>query len=139
MENGGGKWRFTSPTHVLNAFLQALVELDAEGGVAARFRRIRRTKRPLAEGMRRLGFHADTCAGAPVPGDHDLPLSASGLRLRDFYERVKARGLCALPGQGSPARRASAWRIGDIRPDDIREMLDAVASTGCSRRTDAVL
>lgn len=28
-----GKWRFTSPTHVVHAFAQALIELQAEGGV----------------------------------------------------------------------------------------------------------
>ena len=33
MEAKGGKWRFTSPTHVVNAFACALKELDEEGGV----------------------------------------------------------------------------------------------------------
>lgn len=27
-----GKWRYTSPTHVVNAFHQALIELELEGG-----------------------------------------------------------------------------------------------------------
>ena len=30
MEDGGGKWRFTSPTHVVLAFDQALKELEAD-------------------------------------------------------------------------------------------------------------
>lgn len=29
-----GKWRFTSPTHVVLAFSKALEELLAEGGIA---------------------------------------------------------------------------------------------------------
>ncbi len=33
------KWRFTSPTHTVLAFDQALKELAQEGGVAARFQR----------------------------------------------------------------------------------------------------
>ena len=36
MEKGHGKWRFTSPTHVVRAFKQALAELLEEGGVEAR-------------------------------------------------------------------------------------------------------
>lgn len=31
MEEHGGKWRFTSPTHVVRAFYQALIELEEEG------------------------------------------------------------------------------------------------------------
>ena len=36
MEQGHGKWRFTSPTHVVRAFIEAQKELREEGGVAAR-------------------------------------------------------------------------------------------------------
>ena len=31
MEQGKGKWRFTSPTHVVRAFVAAMEELAAEG------------------------------------------------------------------------------------------------------------
>ncbi len=36
MEDHHGKWRYTSPTHVVRAFAQALTELDAEGGIEVR-------------------------------------------------------------------------------------------------------
>ena len=36
MEDGEGKWRFTSPTHTVRAFAQAMQELTEEGGVGAR-------------------------------------------------------------------------------------------------------
>ena len=36
MESKGGKWRYTSPTHVVCAFAEALAELEDEGGVEAR-------------------------------------------------------------------------------------------------------
>ena len=39
MEKGHGKWRFTSPTHVVRAFKEAMDELKAEGGVEARYAR----------------------------------------------------------------------------------------------------
>ena len=31
-----GKWRYTSPTHVVLAFAQALRELEEKGGIPAR-------------------------------------------------------------------------------------------------------
>ena len=34
-----GKWRFTSPTHVVLAFSKALDEMLEEGGIAARSKR----------------------------------------------------------------------------------------------------
>ena len=51
-----GKWRFTSPTHVVRAFKQAMDELAAEGGVEARHARYCRNHDVLVKGMRSLGF-----------------------------------------------------------------------------------
>lgn len=45
MEQHHGKWRFTSPTHVVRAFYQALQELDEEGGIAERFKRYSQNQR----------------------------------------------------------------------------------------------
>ena len=58
MEKDGGKWRFTSPTHVVAAFSQALKELAAEGGITARNARYTATNRALRKGMEELGFKA---------------------------------------------------------------------------------
>lgn len=58
MEKDGGKWRFTSPTHVVTAFSQALKELAAEGGITARNARYTATNRALRKGMEELGFKA---------------------------------------------------------------------------------
>ena len=51
-----GQFRFTPPTHAILAFDQALRELAAEGGVAARGRRYAANHRKLVAGMRALGF-----------------------------------------------------------------------------------
>ena len=51
-----GLFRCTPPTHVVLAFAQALAELEAEGGVAARGGRYRANHQRLVCGMRRLGF-----------------------------------------------------------------------------------
>ena len=56
METKGGKWRFTSPTHVVSAFAQALDELDSEGGVEVRYARYAANQKTMVEGMRKIGF-----------------------------------------------------------------------------------
>ena len=58
MEHHGGKWRFTSPTHVVAAFRQALRELETEGGQPARLARYKKCNKLLREGMEKLGFKA---------------------------------------------------------------------------------
>ena len=40
-----GKWRFTSPTHVVAAFSKAIDELEEEGGISARFSRYQNNNR----------------------------------------------------------------------------------------------
>ena len=51
-----GQWRFTPPTHVVAAFLEALKGHEAEGGVAGRGARYARNRDVMVEGMRDLGF-----------------------------------------------------------------------------------
>ena len=57
MEKDGGKWRFTSPTHVVAAFHQALIELDKEGGINERHTRYQSCNQALREGMQALGIN----------------------------------------------------------------------------------
>ena len=45
MEKGNGKWRFTSPTHVVRAFFQAMKELNEEGGIRVRYERYQENHR----------------------------------------------------------------------------------------------
>ena len=56
MENDG-KWRYTSPTHVVLAFAQALREMEAEGGIEARHKRYETNNRLLVQKMEELGIH----------------------------------------------------------------------------------
>lgn len=53
-----GKWRFTSPTHSVRAFAQALRELEDEGGITKRYQRYCENQRVLVAGMQALGFKA---------------------------------------------------------------------------------
>ncbi|NRF90596.1 2-aminoethylphosphonate--pyruvate transaminase [Paenibacillus frigoriresistens] len=54
MEQGNGKWRYTSPTHTVRAFDQALQELEEEGGVSSRFARFTSNQQTLVAGLHRI-------------------------------------------------------------------------------------
>ena len=59
LEEGHGKWRFTSPTHVVAAFHRAMQELREEGGVEKRgdaFENVGFQLRSLVENAHQSGF-----------------------------------------------------------------------------------
>ncbi|MCL1879305.1 MAG: 2-aminoethylphosphonate--pyruvate transaminase [Actinomycetia bacterium] len=121
-----GKWRYTSPTHVVRAFHQALNELDAEGGVDVRYARYRQNQRLLAEGMAELGFQP------LLPADLQSPIITSFLYPRPdfdfaaFYRQVKAQGFVLYPGKLSRANTFRIGNIGEVYPKDIQRLLQVV-------------
>lgn len=127
MEENNGKWRFTSPTHVVRAFAQALNELDEEGGVAARALRYGENHRLLVEGMRRLGF--ETLLGdavmSPIITSFYSPVDAE-YSFKQFYELLKARGFVIYPGKVSAADCFRVGNIGNVMPEDIEQLIEAV-------------
>lgn len=126
MERGRGKWRFTSPTHVVRAFYQAMQELKAEGGIAARHRRYVENHRVLVEGMRSLGFQtllADEAQGCIITS---FLYPDAAFDFASFYEQLKARGFVIYPGKISQADTFRIGNIGDVFPDDFRRLIEAV-------------
>lgn len=100
MEQHNGKWRFTSPTHVVRAFYQALLELETEGGVAARYQRYLQNQQTLSKGMQQLGFElvlGEECLQSPIITTFLYP-TAEKFSFQSFYETLKIR-LCNLSGQ----------------------------------------
>ncbi|WDF91430.1 2-aminoethylphosphonate--pyruvate transaminase [Aeromonas hydrophila] len=137
MEQQGGKWRFTSPTHTVLAFAQALRELDEEGDIAARHQRYRENQRTLVDGMAALGF-------APLlPEQWQSPIITAfyspahpDYRFADFYQRLKAQGFVIYPGKVSQADCFRIGNIGDVTPARVRDLLAAIASA-CYWQGDA--
>lgn len=128
MEDKQGKWRYTSPTHVVRAFRQALDEFDAEGGVAARHARYRENHRVLVEGFTGLGFRP--LLPAPVRS----PIITSFLypnnpafTFERFYEAMKRRRFVLYPGKVSRAETFRVGTIGHVFPDDFRQLSQAAA------------
>ncbi|MFM4949771.1 2-aminoethylphosphonate--pyruvate transaminase [Aeromonas dhakensis] len=137
MEQQGGKWRFTSPTHTVLAFAQALRELDEEGGIAARHQRYSENQRTLVDGMAALGF-------APLlPETWQSPIITAfyspahpDYRFTDFYQRLKGQGFVIYPGKVSQADCFRIGNIGDVTPERVRDLLAAMACA-CYWRGDA--
>ena len=127
MEIDGGKWRYTSPTHTVRAFAQALNELDEEGGVAARSARYAQNHRLLVEGMERTGFRALI---APQHQSHVITAflypDDAKFSFRPFYEAMKARRFVLYPGKVSHADTFRIGTIGHVFPEDIRQLLGCV-------------
>ena len=127
MEQGCGKSRFTSPTHVVRACLQALVELEEEGGIAARHARYSANHRTLVRGMQRLGFRP------LLPEELRSPVITSFLYPRadfDFpglYRRLKERGFVIYPGKISQADTFRVGTIGDVHPADFERLAAVLA------------
>jgi 2-aminoethylphosphonate-pyruvate transaminase len=130
MEKHPGKWRFTSPTHAVLAFAQALAELKAEGGIDARYRRYYRNNRLLIGGMRKLGFES------LLPDVRQSPIITAFHSPRDpaytfstFYGLLKEKGFVIYPGKVTEIDTFRIGNIGDVYPADIARLLDAVKSS----------
>ena len=126
--DAGGKWRFTSPTHVVRAFQQALLELRQEGGVAARHDRYRENQRILSEGMLRLGFRPLLADEAQSPIITSFIYPSGMFDFPAFYQAVKAEGFVLYPGKISQAATFRIGNIGDVHPADIMRLLHVVDS-----------
>lgn len=126
MEKGHGKWRFTSPTHVVRAFKQAMDELAEEGGVEARHNRCCENHRVLVDGMRSLGFQT------LLPDEIQSPVITSFLypyadfNFKTFYTQLKERGFVIYPGKISQADTFRIGNIGDVHPEDFRQLIEII-------------
>ena len=127
MEEHRGKWRFTSPTHVVVAFAEAMRELKEEGGVVARNMRYTANRDMLIRGMEELGFRA------LLPDELRSPVITSflypegvGFDFTDFYESLKRDGYVIYPGKLSERDTFRIGNIGDIREEQITGLLAAV-------------
>lgn len=127
MEESHGKWRFTSPTHVVLAFAQALKELAQEGGIAARHQRYVNNQRQLVAGMRALGFQTllDDSLHSPVITAFYSPQDAQ-YRFKSFYQRLKEEGFVIYPGKVSQSDCFRIGNIGEVYDADIAALLVAV-------------
>ena len=124
-----GKWRFTSPTHVVLAFSKALDELAQEGGIPARSRRYGENNRLLIEKMRAMGFatYIDGSHQGPIITTFFYPAGVS-FRFEDFYRYIKERGYAIYPGKLTELDAFRIGNIGEIYPEDIEKLTGIIAA-----------
>ena len=126
MEKGHGKWRFTSPTHVVRAFKQAMDELAAEGGVEARHARYCRNHGVLVEGMRSLGFKTLLKDEVQSPVITSFLYPDKEFDFKEFYHQLKEKGFVIYPGKISQADTFRIGNIGDVFPEDFSRLIEAI-------------
>jgi len=125
-----GQWRFTPPTHVVAAFLEALRAHKAEGGVAARGARYTLNRDTVVAGMRGLGFEtllADRWLSPIIvtffcPADPAFSFDA-------FYDAMKARGFIIYPGKLTVVDSFRIGCIGQMDAHVMRAVVDAASDT----------
>ncbi len=125
-----GQWRFTPPTHVVAAFLEALRAHEAEGGVAGRLARYTRNRDTLVEGMRALGFETLLEARwlSPIIVTFFCPADPA-FDFARFYDLMKARGFVIYPGKLTVV---DSFRIGCIGQVDAPVMRRVVAAAAAA-------
>jgi 2-aminoethylphosphonate-pyruvate transaminase len=126
---GDGQFRFTPPTHVLLAFHQALVELDAEGGVEGRATRYTRNHATLVAGMSAMGFEqylapedqSYIITTYRYPRDPEFSFEA-------FYSQLSELGFLIYPGKLSQEPCFRIGTIGRMDVKDIKRLLEGIGS-----------
>lgn len=125
-----GQWRFTPPTHVVAAFLEALRAHAAEGGVAGRGARYTANRNTMVAGMRALGFETllPDAWLSPIIVTFFAPADP-GFEFDAFYEAMKAKGFIIYPGK---LTQADSFRIGCIGQMDSAVMTQVVEAARAS-------
>ncbi len=122
-----GQFRFTPPTHALLAFHQALLELEAEGGVPGRAARYRANYETLIAGMGAMGFQEYL-----EPEDRGYIITSfrypphPKFDFDEFYKRLNDRGYVIYPGKVSQADCFRIGTIGRIFESDVNDLLAAL-------------
>lgn len=128
--NKTGQWRFTPPTHVVAAFLEALRGHEAEGGVAGRGARYARNRDVLVTAMRGLGFETllkDRWL-SPIIVTFFCPADGNFVFDR-FYTLMKDKGFIIYPGKLTAVDSFRIGCIGQMDEHVMRQVADAAKET----------
>ena len=124
--NKTGQWRFTPPTHVVAAFIEALRAHAAEGGVPGRGGRYTRNRDVMVAGMRELGFETllDSRWLSPIIVTFFCPADENFV-FDQFYDLMKSKGFIIYPGKLTVV---DSFRVGCIGQMDEHVMRKVVTA-----------
>lgn len=121
-----GKWRFTSPTHVVAAFSKALDELKEEGGVEGRYNRYKNNNLVLRKKLKEIGIESyiEEEKQSPIITTFAFPTDA--FSLNEFYSFIKERGFVIYPGKLTDVDTFRIGNIGEIYEEDINKLCEII-------------
>ena len=125
-----GQWRFTPPTHVMVALVEAVRQYVEEGGQPARLARYTDNCRTLIDGMAALGFQPflKPALQAPIIVTFHAPADPK-YAFKVFYDAAKARGFILYPGKLTQLETFRVGCIGAIGRNEMQQAVNAVADT----------
>ncbi|MGI9402022.1 MAG: 2-aminoethylphosphonate--pyruvate transaminase [Rhizobiaceae bacterium] len=128
-----GQWRYTPPTHVVAAFLEALRLHQEEGGVEARGARYARNRDVLVAGMREIGFETLLTDRwlSPIIVTFFSPADPA-FSFDKFYQLMKESGFIIYPGKLTVV---DSFRIGCIGQMD-ENVMDRVVKAASAALTE---
>ena len=121
-----GKWRFTSPTHVVAAFSKALDELKEEGGVEGRYNRYKNNNLVLRKKLKEIGIESyiEEEKQSPIITTFAFPTDA--FSFNEFYSFIKERGFVIYPGKLTDIDTFRIGNIGEIYEEDINKLCEII-------------
>lgn len=132
MQKDPGKWRFTSPTHSVIAFAQALKELQEET-LAGRQARYRENQKTLVAGMENAGYqcyiphHLQSSIITSFISPHWVPGTKQPFSFDRFYSYLKSHGFVIYPGKVTDKDTFRIGTIGHLFPTNILQFLQHVS------------
>lgn len=122
-----GKWRFTSPTHVVLAFSKALDEMIEAGGVVARSKRYYDNNRLLIKKMAEMKIksYVDLAYQGPIITTFYYP-EGKEFAFNEMYDYIKERGYAIYPGKLTTAQTFRIGNIGEIYKADILNLCSII-------------
>lgn len=118
------QWRFTPPTHVVAAAVQAVKEYWFAGGQPARLQLYQQNHRILLDGMHQLGFQT------LLPAIWQSPMITTFFapehpqwHFADFYRLIKQQGYLIYPGK---LTEVNSFRVGSMGELSAEVMIGAV-------------
>ena len=125
--NKDGKWRFTSPTHVVLAFAEALKEMEEEGGIPARNKRYTDNNHLLIARLAELGIkpYIDSEHQGPIITTFYYP-EHHKFSFQEMYQYIKERGYAIYPGKVTEADTFRLGNIGEIYEEDIIKVTNLI-------------
>lgn len=125
-----GQFRFTPPVQIILAFHQALLELEAEGGVESRAERYKGNHHVLLQGMRKMGFREYL---SPENQGYIITTflypNHPNFIFENFYQLLNVKGYAIYSGKVTDAKCFRIGSIGRITVNDIHDLLRAIEYT----------